>query len=63
MSEAGAKTILIAPSSEQTSSVARKMRMATVPSIGSCLDLLDQVSEAQSNPTLLQRLATLVGWA
>jgi FMN phosphatase YigB (HAD superfamily) len=63
MSDAGAKTILIAASSDQTLRNARKMRMATVPSIGAGLDLLDQVSEAQSNPTLLERLATLVGWS
>ena len=62
MSAAGAKVILIAGGSDQTVAMARKMRMATVSSIGQCLDLLDQVSEAQSNPTLLERLAALVGW-
>lgn len=63
MSAAGSKVILIAGGSEQTMAMARKMRMATVSSIGQCLDLLDQVSEAQSNPTLLERLAGLVGWS
>ena len=62
MSAAGSKVILVVGGSDQTIAMARKMRMATVSSIGQCLDLLDQVSEAQSNPTLLERLATLVGW-
>ena len=62
MAAARSKVILVVGGSDQTIAMARKMRMATVSSIGQCLDLLDQVSEAQSNPTLLERLATLVGW-
>ena len=41
---------------------ARKLGIGITPSIGPCLDLLDQVSDARNNPTLLRRLATLVGW-
>ena len=41
---------------------ARKLGIAIVPSIGPALDLLDKVSAAQSNPTLLKRLAAMVGW-
>ena len=62
MSSAGAKAILISGGSDQMVTTARNLKIAITPSIRPCLDLLDQVSAAQSNPTLLKRLATLVGW-
>jgi hypothetical protein len=62
MSSAGAKAILISAGSDQMVATARNLKIAITPSIRPCLDLLDQVSAAQSNPTLLKRLATLVGW-
>jgi hypothetical protein len=41
---------------------ARKLGIAIAPSIDGCLDLLDKVSDAHANPSLLKRLATMVGW-
>jgi hypothetical protein len=41
---------------------ARQLGIAVVPSITQGLDLLEQVAEVQSNPTLLKKLAALIGW-
>ena len=62
MSSAGARAVLITSDTDQMVTTARKLEIAIMPSIQPCLDLLDQVSAARSNPTLLKRLATLVGW-
>jgi 5' nucleotidase, deoxy (Pyrimidine), cytosolic type C protein (NT5C) len=62
MAASGARPILIASSTEQVTHSARKMGMAHFPAVGPALDLLDQVSEARTNPTLLKRLAAMVGW-
>jgi hypothetical protein len=42
---------------------ARKLGIATARSIGECLDILEEVAKVHSQPTLLQRLAALVGWS
>ena len=62
MAAAAAKAILISSGTDQMVATARKLGIGIMPSIGPCLDLLDQVSAARNNPTLLRRLATLVGW-
>jgi hypothetical protein len=62
MAAAGAKAVLISRGTDQMVATARKLGIGIAPSIQPCLDLLDQLSAAQSNPTLLKRLATLVGW-
>jgi hypothetical protein len=62
MMAAAAKVVLISGRSAQAGTTSKKLGVAIMPSIGPCLDLLEQVSDAQSNPTLLRRLATLVGW-
>ena len=62
MAAAAAKAILISSGTDQMVATARKLGIGITPSIGPCLDLLDQVSDARNNPTLLRRLATLVGW-
>ena len=62
MAAASAKAILIASGADQKAETARKLGMAILPSIGPALDLLEQVSEARANPTLLKRLAAMVGW-
>jgi hypothetical protein len=62
MSSAGARAVLISSDTDQMVTTARNLQIAIMPSIRPCLDLLDQVSAAQSHPTLLKRLATLVGW-
>jgi beta-phosphoglucomutase-like phosphatase (HAD superfamily) len=62
MSTGGAKPVLVSGSADQMVTTARNLGIALAPSVKQALDLLDQVSLAQSNPTLLKRLAALVGW-
>src|SRR6476660_8217324 len=62
MTAGSARPILVSGGSGQMISNARKLGIAIVPSIREALDLLEQVSDAQSNPTLLKRLAAFVGW-
>jgi hypothetical protein len=62
MAAASARAVLISNASDQIVATARKLGIAIAPSIDGCLDLLDKVSHAQANPTLLKRLAALVGW-
>ena len=62
-SESGAKPLLIVdPSDEIAASSARKLGIGTAESISQCLDILDQATLARTQPRLLHRLATLVGW-
>ena len=62
MTAGSARPILVSSGAGQMISNARKLGIAIVPSIREALDLLEQVSDAQSNPTLLKRLAAFVGW-
>jgi hypothetical protein len=62
MMAAAARVVLISGRSDQASSTSKKLGVAIMPTIRECLDLLEKVSEAQHNPTLLRRLAALVGW-
>ena len=62
-SESGAKPLLIIdPEDEATMVKARRLGIGTAHSIGECLDILDQASQARRSPKLLHRLAQLVGW-
>ena len=54
--------LLRANAREPAASLARKLGIGTARSIGECLDILAKATEAQEQPGLLQRLATLVGW-
>jgi hypothetical protein len=61
--DSSARPILIVPrSQEQTVAGARKLGIGIAHGIGEALDILDQASLARSNPNLLKRLATMVGW-
>jgi FMN phosphatase YigB (HAD superfamily) len=62
MAAASARAVLISHGSDQMIATARKLGIAIAPSIDGCLDLLDKVSDAHANPSLLKRLATMVGW-
>jgi hypothetical protein len=63
LADSGARPILIGPDSDEASVMsARKLGVGTARSIGECLDILAKATEAQTQPGLLQRLATLVGW-
>ena len=60
----GAKPLLIVEPTDETTIVsARKLGIGTAPGISECLEILDQASLARTQPTLLDRLAKLVGWA
>ncbi len=62
-SESGAKPLLIIdPEDDSTMVKARRLGIGTAHSIGECLDILDQASQARRSPKLLHRLAQLVGW-
>jgi hypothetical protein len=61
--ESGAKPLLIVPASDETTTMsARRLGIGTAQGISHCLDILDQASLARTQPTLLHRLAQLVGW-
>jgi hypothetical protein len=63
MTDSGAKAILIAPDPlPAIAASARKLGIGIVSDINACLEILDQATVAQTNPTLLRRLATMVGW-
>ena len=62
MAAAGARPILICEPSDQIAANARKLGIGIAADIEACLDILEEASAAQSNPTLLKRLAAFVGW-
>jgi FMN phosphatase YigB (HAD superfamily) len=63
IADSKAKTILVVPNSQQTAiASARKLGIGVAHSIGEALDILEQATLAQTNPSLLQRLAKMVGW-
>ena len=63
ISDSRARPILIVPDNDApTVASARKLGIATVRSIGECLDVLEQAMTAREQPGLLARLATKVGW-
>ena len=64
IADSGARPILIVPDNDALSVLgARKLGIATARSIGESLDILEEVSKVHTQPTLLQRLAALVGWS
>jgi hypothetical protein len=61
--DSNARTILIVPQSNQTAVVsARKLGIGVVHRISDALDILDEATLAQTNPSLLRRIASMVGW-
>jgi hypothetical protein len=63
LSDSKARPILIVPDDDETTVVsARKLGIGTARSIGACLDILEDASSARSQPSLLARLASIVGW-
>jgi len=58
-----AKTILIvSESNHATAASARKLGIGVVHRISEALDILDQATLAQTNPSLFRRIANMVGW-
>jgi hypothetical protein len=63
VSESSAKPILIVPGSFDTAiASARRLGIGNAATIGDALTILDQATQAHANPTLLNRLANMVGW-
>jgi hypothetical protein len=63
ISDSRARAILVVPSGEEAvRASARRLGVATAPSISACLDILEQASAARLQPGLLQRIAAAVGW-
>ena len=63
VSDSRAKPILIVPDNDPTTiASARKLGIATAQSLSKCLDLLEKATVARTQPGLLARIATMVGW-
>ncbi len=63
VSDSRAKPILIVPDNDAaTITSARKLGIGTAQSIGECLDVLEKATTAQTQPGILARIATMVGW-
>jgi len=63
ISESGAKPILIVSDDDKTTiTSARKLGIGTAMSIGEGLDILESATLARSKPSVLARLAQMVGW-
>lgn len=62
--ESGAKPILLVPDqNDATITQARKLKIGTAPSIAAALDVLDKATLARTQPTILDRIAAIVGWS
>jgi hypothetical protein len=64
IADSRARPILIVPDNDALSVMgARKLGIATARSIGESLDILEEVAKVHTQPSLLQRLAALIGWS
>ena len=62
-SESKAKPILIVPDGDiAIAASARKLGIGSARTITECLDILEQATNARTQPKLLGRIAALVGW-
>jgi hypothetical protein len=62
-SQSPARPLLVVDASDEaTIQSARTLGIGTASGIAECLDILEQASLARSQPSLLNRLAKLVGW-
>jgi hypothetical protein len=63
ISDSLARPILIVPDTDEAGIAnARTLGIGTAPAIGACLDILERATLAAANPSLFERLASLVGW-
>ena len=61
--ESAAKPILLVPDdNEGIIAQSRKLKIGTAPSIAAALDVLDKTTLARTQPTILNRIAAIVGW-
>jgi hypothetical protein len=64
IADSNARAILIVPDSDEVSvQSARKVGIGTARSISEGLDILEEVTKVHTQPGLLQRLASLIGWS
>lgn len=62
--DSGARPLLlVADRSDATIQQARKLKIGTAPTIAAALDVLDKATLAKTNPSLLNRIAAIVGWS
>ncbi len=63
LADSRAKPILVVAADDETTiASARKLGIGTARSIVACLDILEEASTMRSQPGLLARLASMVGW-
>ena len=63
IADSNAKPILVVPPSRgAVIASARKLGIGVVHRPGEAVDILEQATLAQTNPSLLQRIASMVGW-
>ena len=63
IADSQAKPILLVPASQHTAiASAKKLGIGVVHRTSEALDILEQATLAQTNPSLLQRIASMVGW-
>lgn len=63
ISDSKARALLILrESDERIEASARRLGIGIAPSIGRCLDILEEATEVRDQPTLLGKLARMVGW-
>jgi hypothetical protein len=63
IADSNAKPLLIAPGSNEAAiASARRLGIGVASGIGQALDILERATLVQTNPTLLQKLAAMVGW-
>jgi hypothetical protein len=61
--ESAARPILLVPdNNEGMIAQSRKLKIGTAPSIAAALDVLDKTTLAKTQPTILNRIAAIVGW-
>ena len=61
--ESATRPLLIVPDNDpETTGRARKLGIGAAANLSACLDILEEASTARSQPSLLERLAALVGW-
>jgi hypothetical protein len=63
ISDSRARALLISrDSDERTVTSAKRLGIGVAKSISECLDILEKATEVRDEPTLLGRLARIVGW-
>ncbi len=63
ISDSRARALLIMPDADdRVEASARRLGIGVVNSLDKCLDILEQATEVRGQPSMLEKLAKLVGW-